>query len=468
VPASQIRAADGPVGITAVVSGSVVPTGSSVPGAATPMATASTTTALSGAPVAGTGAAPATSAAGTASSGPVGTSGQAGSGGIPGDIITASCNGTATGTIKLGNVFPYSVVGAGPTFYEARQLLGAWADYVNRHGGICGRTVQVLIRDDGGSASQTAADYKDLTENEKVSAFLMSASTLTLSSYESYVESKQIPVIGGDMESGVYNRSPVFFPQGSSVTEQDYGLYKVGQLAPNGTKVAFLYCIEVSTCSNNFKFQVDNHIPEAVGSQIVYSKQVSLTQISFTAECQAAQKAGAGVLLAAGDASFLQRIANSCGQAGIQLAYLAPYIVAADALTKNAYLNGHTYTSTQTQPWLATNTPGSRMFAQITHDYNIARTGAGMLMWADVLLAQQALTAIGTGAVTPASVLNALQTRIKNFDIGGLVAPITFHTGGQDQLQCEGESLIQNGAWQLLNNGSLTCRSGPPGPLPNP
>ena len=103
----------------------------------------------------------------------------------------------------------------------------------------------------------------------------------------------------------MYNRSPVFFPSGASDTETLLGSYKSVQNQPSGTKVAFIYCIEVASCADNYKFQTQNHIPEMVGSSIVYAKQVSLTQISFTAECQAAQKAGAGVIFAAGDGSSL-------------------------------------------------------------------------------------------------------------------------------------------------------------------
>src|SRR4051794_23329845 len=182
-----------------------------------------------------------------------------GSGGIPGNIITASCNGTATGTIKLGNVQGYSGVG-GASATPARQMLNLWASYINGHGGICGRKVQLFIKDDQGSASQTAADVKDLVENQHVVAFVNQGTATTLAAQQSYLESKHVPVIGGDLATGAWFSSPVFFPEGANSGEQYVAMFKAGHAYPNGTKVAMLYCSEVAACEDQRNYIVNRKL----------------------------------------------------------------------------------------------------------------------------------------------------------------------------------------------------------------
>ena len=84
------------------------------------------------------------------------------------------------------------------------------------------------------------ANLKDLVENEHVAALIQQVTSQTLAAQQGYIESKQIPVIGGDVLQGVWNRSRFFFPQQASSTEQLLGIYKSGQRYPNGNKVAFV------------------------------------------------------------------------------------------------------------------------------------------------------------------------------------------------------------------------------------
>jgi ABC-type branched-subunit amino acid transport system substrate-binding protein len=391
----------------------------------------------------------------------------AGSGGVGSDVITAACRGSSTGLVKLGNIGPYSATGLSG-ISGARQVLGVWAAYVNAHGGICGRQVQVIIRDDGGSAAQTAAEVRDLVENEHVVAFIGMITIFSVAAEQDYLESHQIPVIGGDVATGVWNRSDIYFPQAASSTEDLYALFRAAQRLPNGTNVAFLYCAEIAACANTYTFMANNHVPETVGSHFVYTKQVSITQISFAAECQAAQKAGAGVVLTAGDASFIGRVANSCGQQGIKLGYLIPGAAATNDLLSNSYLDDAAVTATIVQPWVATDTPGAQLYQQLIREYGVANNGATITAFVSALLAQQTLTLLGSAAATPQDLLDVLHTRITGFTAGGLTGPITFHPGAQDQGQCTGAAIISHGQWVAVNGGVLTCRRGAAGPLPTP
>lgn len=338
---------------------------------------------------------------------------------------------------------------------------------MNSKGGICGHQVQVLTRDDQGSAAQTSAAVKDLVENQHVVAFVGNLAALTLSAQQGYIDSHHIPVIGGDITNGVWFKSPYYFPQGAQDNEMLYRGFKATQSQPNGGKIAFLYCAEVVTCQQSYDTLTQNHIPEMAGSKIVYSKKVSITQISFAAECQAAKNAGAGTILAGGDSSFVERVANSCGQQGLKFAYLASGMSVGDTQKDNDYLNGHLFVPTQYQPWMVTNTPGSKAFAQAIAQFapNVVKSGSSMGNWVSALVAQQALTMIGGGAATPASVEAALH-KIKNFTAGGTTGALTFHSGAQTPLTCTGLATVQNHQFVSADGGNLSCHSGSRVPLP--
>jgi branched-chain amino acid transport system substrate-binding protein len=369
--------------------------------------------------------------------------------------------------INLGSDGPFTETGTGGAGIPVESVLNLWASYVDAHGGICGRQVHMYVDDDGGSPSVAISNIEDLVQNKHVAALVAELTSATLSAQQGYEESNGIPLIGGDVEQGAWNLSPVFFPQAASDPEQLVAFYKAAQSFPSGNKVAFLYCIEVAACSAAFNYQMNDHIPQAAGSTVVYSKEVSLTQISFAAECQAAKAAGAGAILTAGDASFTERIANSCGQQGITMVYMAPGAAASGDMVQNQYMNNHTVTTTTVQPWMVSSTPGSAFFAQLMNAYNVQRNGFSSLAFVSVLLAQQVLTLIGSGPVTTQTVLETLRTKIHGFTAGGMTGPLYFHSGAQTQMTCTGLAEIQNSTWVGANNGALTCRHGAPLPLQN-
>lgn len=385
-------------------------------------------------------------------------------------LVTQACPSKGSGTIKLGSTGPYTMSGAGPVAGPGRDMLLVWAAWVNSQGGICGHQVQVITRDDQGSASQSSAAVKDLVENEHVVAMIAPQNALTLSAQESYLDSHKIPVIGGDLTNGSWFKDPYFFPQGAQNNEQLVRSYQAAQALPNGNKIAFLYCAEIVTCQQSYDSQVKDKIPEKVGSSFVYAKKVSITQISFAAECQAAKKAGAGTILPGGDASFVERVANSCGQQGLNFAYVVSGMAVGDSQKNNQYLNDHLFVPAQYQPWTATNTPGSKMFDQVIKQYapNLQKGGTAMSAWISGLVAMEALTKIGGGPVTSASVYDALH-KIKNYTAGGTTGKLTYTSGPQTALAantCTGLVSAKGGQWVAANGGNLTCRPGGPLPLP--
>lgn len=105
---------------------------------------------------------------------------------------------TAT-SIKLGATVVQSGIGAsflGPV----RIALNAVANDVNRAGGICGRKLDLKLKDDGWDASRGFQYIQNLVEDEKVFALAVNPSSegLKTASQQKYLARTKTPVVGSD------------------------------------------------------------------------------------------------------------------------------------------------------------------------------------------------------------------------------------------------------------------------------
>lgn len=156
------------------------------------------------APDAGSGAAAGTGAAGAGSSAPRG-GGPAARAGDPNVSCAAGRNGGATDvgvtatSIKLGATVVDSGIGAA-FLSDVRYGMLAVLNDVNAAGGICGRRLSLLLKDDGWEADRGFNFLQNLIEGEKVFALAVvpSSEGLRVASNRGYLRSQGVPVVGTD------------------------------------------------------------------------------------------------------------------------------------------------------------------------------------------------------------------------------------------------------------------------------
>ena len=358
-------------------------------------------------------------------------------------------------TINLGNVGTYSGL-IGAIFTGAQQSLQVWAAYINAHGGLNGHPVHIFSEDDGGDPSTNQTEVQQEVTQDHVIAFVGNLEPLTASASLSYLQQQHIPVIGGDASSFTWWQSPVMFPQASYLEHEGDATIRAG-VAQGKTKLAYLYCIEDSTCTNGYQVEIVNGGAKADGADPVYSASYSLTQPDFTAQCLAAQQAGANVLFFAGDGDSLVRMARDCAAQNYKPLYMAASIAVNAAVQSDPLLNG--LISTQSNfPWTDSFTPAQATYQQAMKTYapNLAGSASTAAEWASGMLAVAAAQYLGT-APTSAQFFQGLWA-INNNNLGGLAPPLTFTTNANaTPSNCFFEMILQNGQFVDPNHGNYQC-----------
>jgi branched-chain amino acid transport system substrate-binding protein len=177
-------------------------------------------TARSGSSAAPTGAAAAGSqASGPAAAGPAGTGATSASaaapvpGGRPDSGNGNTDVGVTTNSIKVGHIGIYS----GPVGYVGQNLsLAARATLqsINDAGGVNGRKLDVLVRDDGWDGTKGINAARDLVEREKVFAICCTQSVSTTDPLTPYADQQKVPNIGPDGWGQVQYTGQWTFPLG--------------------------------------------------------------------------------------------------------------------------------------------------------------------------------------------------------------------------------------------------------------
>src|SRR5437764_8438462 len=102
--------------------------------------------------------------------------------------------GITSSSILIGGTFP--LTGVASLYKTIPAAEKAYFDYVNSHGGVKGREINFLIRDDAYDPSQTVPATQQLVEQDKVFAIFGSLGTAPNLAIWSYLNKKHVPQIG--------------------------------------------------------------------------------------------------------------------------------------------------------------------------------------------------------------------------------------------------------------------------------
>ncbi|OKJ91527.1 ABC transporter substrate-binding protein [Amycolatopsis sp. CB00013] len=115
-----------------------------------------------------------------------------GAGGRPEGDQKGSTVGVTDTTIKIGAHFPLTGVAA-PGYSEIPSGHQAYYDYVNANGGVHGRKIEFVVKDDGYNPTTTSAVTNELVLKEEIFAMVGGLGTPTHSAVVDFLNSSKVP-----------------------------------------------------------------------------------------------------------------------------------------------------------------------------------------------------------------------------------------------------------------------------------
>ncbi len=213
-----------------------------------------------------------------------GTTGGGTIGGGGGDYSSdTSCKGKATdigitgSTIKLGTTYalsgPVSNI-SGPI----RKGVESYFNEVNAKGGLFGRKIKLVYYDDGWDAQKGKGAIKTLVERDKVFLLTTVPSSNGLDAAKTYLEGKQVPVIGTSGLIETQFRSPMQWPIGTSTRSS--ARIALQDLKRRGVKTIALVWLDL-LAGAEAREAFSKAIP-ASGIKLVADKRVGISEQDYT------------------------------------------------------------------------------------------------------------------------------------------------------------------------------------------
>ncbi len=115
-----------------------------------------------------------------------------GAGGRPEGDRKGSTVGVTDTTIKIGAHFPLTGVAA-PGYSEIPSGHQAYYDYVNANGGVHGRKIEFVVKDDGYNPTTTSAVTNELVLKEEIFAMVGGLGTPTHSAVVDFLNNSKVP-----------------------------------------------------------------------------------------------------------------------------------------------------------------------------------------------------------------------------------------------------------------------------------
>jgi branched-chain amino acid transport system substrate-binding protein len=376
---------------------------------------------------------------------------------LSGGILTAvslsgsETAGASSAPIKIGLVCsctgPLASAGADvPAAYKA------WADSVNAAGGINGHKISVIQKDDESNPTTSVTIVHTFVETDHVVAILDDSNNDA--AWSTYVQQQKVPVVGMDTSTEAYYTNPDFYPEGQTEDSLFSGIIQaVKQAGGSGTKFALFYCAEAVQCQQGIApLQA---AAKGAGESVVTTQEVSASAPNYTAQCLAAQQAGATVIFTADTQTVDEKIIQDCYTQGYKPKVVIDGEILLPSFLKTAGIDEDTYFTVPNFPYFAKSpaiTAMNKAFDKyapgLRKDVNYGEFPDEAWMAGKLFQAGAAAGNLGAAGKAPTSAqLTKGLNSLKGETLGGLAPPLTFTAGKPHPVDCWYWAVLKNGKY---------------------
>jgi branched-chain amino acid transport system substrate-binding protein len=186
----------------------------------------------------------------------------------PGGVGGATDVGVTASSIKVGHIGIYS--GPVGSFGDDLSYAGrAKLQEINDTGGVNGRKLDVLVRDDAWDGTKGMNAARDLVEREKVFAICCIMSVNTSDPLTPYLDEKKIPHIGADGWGEPQYKGAWTFPVSASAVTEAHMLAKYQAEKQAAKRVAILY---INNPTGRAYVKAYDEVIRKFGGEVVFSQ----------------------------------------------------------------------------------------------------------------------------------------------------------------------------------------------------
>jgi branched-chain amino acid transport system substrate-binding protein len=359
----------------------------------------------------------------------------------PSSSSSGSGSAADTAPIKIGTVGGYSGFSADTSLATA-QGLQAWAKDINSRGGLDGHQVEVIVKDDASDPAKSELAVKTLVESDHVIALVGNHEAGQEGVWASYIDSKHVPVVGGVAGGDPYVTDPNFFPVTDTSANASVGYPNAAKLFGK-SKVSVVYCAEVPACA-----QQDGQIAsyaKMLGIGHVPGVSVSGTATSYTAQCEKLKGEGADAVFLGTALVTAQRFVQECATQGYKPLFIDEPLNWKSTDASDPTWNGLVLAA-DAPLWFGDG-PGTAEFLAAMKKYEpTADLNNGTTTGWYAGKAFEAALKGATGPITSQSVYDGLYKLGPNFDLGGVISPVTYTKGAPAKEQlCSWYAQVKDG-----------------------
>ncbi len=211
--------------------------------------------------------------------------------------------GASDSEIKIGNTMPYS--GPASAYGAIGKSETAYFNMLNEQGGINGRKINYISRDDGYSPPKTVEQVRQLVEQDQVLFLFNTLGTPPNTAIQGYLNDNKVPQLLVATGADKWN-DPKHFPwtmgwqPSYRIEARIYARYILKNL-PNA-KIAVLY--QNDDFGKDYLIGLQEGLGDKAGKMIVATKTYETTDPTVDSQIVALQGSGADVLLTAAIPKF--------------------------------------------------------------------------------------------------------------------------------------------------------------------
>jgi branched-chain amino acid transport system substrate-binding protein len=366
-------------------------------------------------------------------------------------LATPGTAGAASGAkapIKIGLVCGCT----GPlaaAVVDVPAIYKAWVDSVNAAGGINGHKIDLIYQNDDSNPTTSTAIVHTFVQSDHVVAIVDASNNDAV--WASYVQQAGVPVVGMDTSAEPYYTNPDFYPEGQTEDSLFSGIIDAVKQA-GATKFALFYCAEAVQCQEGIApLQA---AAKGAGLSVVATLEVSASAPSYTAQCLAAQQAGAQVIFTADAQTVDEKIIQNCYTQGYKPKVVIDGEILLPSLTTTPAINQATYFTVPNLPYFAKNAQITAMNAALNKYApgilkDVAYGELPMETWVAGKMFQAAAAAghLGVGGAPTSAELTKGLDSLHGATLGGLAPPLTFTAGKPHPVDCWYYALLKDGKY---------------------